>query len=89
MHQIAEKSLCGENRGQKHQPAASHWQTFITYLCIEYISLSRVRTRNGSGDSIGSCKSNYHTITTAPWKLFIRGNHYSNKETSKHNITFI
>jgi len=28
--------------------------------------LSWVRTHNISGNSIGSCKSNYHTITTAP-----------------------
>ena len=47
----------------------NHWQT----LSHNVVHLSGSRTHNISGDSligtncIGSCKSNYHRITTAPF----------------------
>ena len=50
--------------GENHRHVASHWQTLshnVVHLALIYI-----RTHNISGigtDCIGSCKSNYHTIT--------------------------
>ena len=54
--------------GENHQPVVSHWQTFqcimlyrvhLTRAGFELTSLVVIGT-----DCIGSCKSNYHIITT-------------------------
>ena len=53
--------------GENHRPVASHWQT-LSHNVVHF-TLIEIRTHNISGDDcIGSCKSNYHTITatTAP-----------------------
>ena len=42
-------------------PVASHWQTLSHN--VVYLTLIEIRTHNICGDSIGSCKSNYCTIT--------------------------
>ena len=61
--------------GENHQPAASHWQTLSHYVVsstpwegLELTTLVVIGT-----DCIGSCKSNYRTITTttAPQFLFM------------------
>jgi hypothetical protein len=60
--------------GENHKPVASHWQTLC---CIEYTSpwtgfelttLLAIAYTIGT-DCTGSCKSNYHTITTVPIKV--------------------
>ena len=49
-----------------HWLAASHWQTLLHN--VVHLAMSRIWTDNTNGDRhqlhIGSCKSNYHTITT-------------------------
>ena len=60
---VEETGVPGENR----RPAASHWQTLLHNVASSTPSLSRIWTCNVSGegiDCIGSCKSNYHMITT-------------------------
>ena len=49
---------------KKHRPVVSHWQTLSHHVVLSTPCLSGVRTRNFSGDCIGSYKSNYHTIMT-------------------------
>ena len=53
--------------GENHRPAAGHWQILLNNVESSTPSLSSIRTHKVSGDRIdcmGSCKSNYHTITT-------------------------
>ena len=53
--------------GENHRPAASHWKLYhiIVYRVHHAWSLFDLTTLVViSTDSIGSCKSNYHTITT-------------------------
>ena len=50
--------------GEKHRPVVSHWQTLSHHVVLSTPCLSGFRTRNFSGDCIGSYKSNYHTIMT-------------------------
>ena len=63
-------SLVEETRvpGGNHQSAANYWQTISNNVVSSTPRLSGVRTHNVSDDMhwlhIGSCKSNYHTITT-------------------------
>jgi hypothetical protein len=58
--------------GENHWPFSSHWQTLIKQCCIEYTSPwtgFELTTLMVIGtDCTGSCKSNYHMITsmTAP-----------------------
>jgi hypothetical protein len=56
-----------EETGENYLPSASH---SITQCCIEYTSpwaWFELTTLVVIGtDCIGSCKSNYHTTTTAP-----------------------
>jgi len=59
--------------GEKHRPVASHWQPLSQNIVsstprIERYSNLMTLVVTGTG-CIGSCKSNYHTIstTTAPW----------------------
>ena len=65
MHQIELKNHYVEETGDKNTNPP---QVTDKLLSHNYASrtprLSGVRTRNGCGDSICSCKSNYHTITT-------------------------
>jgi len=65
MHQIELKNHYVVETGAKNTDPP---QVTDKLLSHNYVSstprLSGVRTRNGSGDIIGSCKSNYHTITT-------------------------
>ena len=53
--------------GENHRPAASHWQT-LSHECCHRIHLARVGFKLTivviGTDCIGSCISNYHTITT-------------------------
>jgi len=75
---------------ENHRPVASHWQTLSYYVFTflfyrVHLAMSRIGTHNVSGDRhcdcTGSCKSNYHTITTTTvpnmswwyitWRLFI------------------
>ena len=54
-------------RGENNHPAASHWQTLshnVVHLTLIALTTSVVI----GTDCLGSCKSNYHTITamTAP-----------------------
>jgi hypothetical protein len=52
---------------ENHLTAASHWQTLSQNLLSSKPRLGGIPTNNFS---IGSCKSNYHTVKamTAPWK---------------------
>ena len=57
--------------GENHWPATSHWQTFY-YIMLYTSRWEGVEPTTSvviSTDCIGSCKSNYHTITatTAPF----------------------
>ena len=60
--------------GENHWPAANHWQTLSHNVVSSTPRLSGVRTHNVSDDRhwlhIGSCKSNYHTITTMTAHFF-------------------
>ena len=51
---------------ENHRPVTSHLQTLSHN--VVHLALIEIQTHNISGDYIGSCKSNYHTITanTAP-----------------------
>jgi hypothetical protein len=60
--------------GESHWPGASHWQT-VSYKIVYRVHLAwakfELTTLVVIGiDSIGNCKSNYHTITTTTtlWK---------------------
>jgi hypothetical protein len=64
-----------EGPGENYQPAASHQQTWSQNIVLSTPRLSGIRTHNLvviDTDCIGSCKSNYHTITTttAPWSVW-------------------
>ena len=48
--------------GENHWPVASHWETLSHN--VVHLALIEIQTHNISGDCIGSCKSNYHMITT-------------------------
>ena len=51
-------------QGENHRPVASHWHTLSHN--VVHLALVEIPTNNISGDStdcIGSCNSNYHTIT--------------------------
>ena len=53
---------------ENHRPVPSLWQTLSHNVVSSTHWLNGIRTHNVSGDTdyIGSYKSNYHTITTAP-----------------------
>ena len=61
--------LLVEENGENHRPVASHWQTFITWCCIEYTSQwtrFKLTTLVVIGTNCtGSCKSIYHR--SQPW----------------------
>ena len=58
--------LLVEQTGENHRPAASHWQTLSRKVVSITPGLSGIQLTTlvviGT-DCIGSCKSNYHTIT--------------------------
>ena len=59
--------LLVEETGENHRPVTSHWQTLSHN--VVHLTLIEIRTSMVIGtDCVGSCKSNYHTITitTAP-----------------------
>ena len=60
---VEETGVSGEN----HWPITSHWQTLSHNVvsCTPHISGIQMLVVMGT-DWIGSCKSNYHTITMAP-----------------------
>jgi hypothetical protein len=47
--------------GENLRPVAIHWQTLSHN--VVHLALIEIRPHNISGDCIGSCKSNYYTIT--------------------------
>jgi hypothetical protein len=51
--------------GENHRPVASHWQT----LSHNVVSSTPFHEQVLNTDSIGSCKSNYHTIMTWMWHI--------------------
>ena len=57
-------SFIGGLPGENHRPATSHWQILSHYVVLIGIELTTLVVIGT--DCIGSCKSNYHTITTAP-----------------------
>jgi hypothetical protein len=64
---------------ENQRPVASHWQTLSHN--VVHLALIEIRTHNICGDSIGSFKSNYRTITatTNPKKieyLFFKKKYY-------------
>ena len=62
--------LLVQETGENHRPVASHWQTLSHNVVQLALTEIKLRTSVVTGtDCIGSCKSNYHTITTttAPW----------------------
>jgi hypothetical protein len=66
---MAVSFIGGGNRSvrENHRPVASHWQTLSQNVVSSTPPLNGIQTHNVSGnigtDCIGSCKSNYHTIT--------------------------
>jgi hypothetical protein len=56
--------------GKNHRSVTSHWQ--ILSHNVLYLALIEIQMAIGT-DCIGSCKSNYHTITamTAPLTVFV------------------
>ena len=63
---------------ENHRPVASHWQALSRN--VVHLALRRIRIHNIIGTyCIGSCKSNYHMITTTTasilpietWRTFI------------------
>ena len=75
--------LLVEKSGENHWPVTSYWQTLSHKCCIEYTSpwtgFELIILVVIGTDCTGSCKSNYHTITTmtAPrydiWKFSLEG----------------
>ena len=61
---VKETGVLGEN----HRLVASHWQTLLHNVVSSIPRLSGIRTHNAivviGTDCIGSCKFNYHMITT-------------------------
>ena len=57
---MEETGVCGEN----HRPVASHWQT-LSHNVVSSTPRHELPISVVTGtDCSGSCKSNYHTITT-------------------------
>ena len=77
---------------EKHQPAASHWQTFITYCCTEYtltwagFELTALVVIHRMHRYKCSCKSNYYTITATTTQAWIsqHSNHQSKFSKQYH-----
>jgi hypothetical protein len=62
--------------GENHRPITSHWQTFhIMLYTSPWLRFELTTSVVIDTDCIGSCKSNYHTITvtTAPQSKWICG----------------
>ena len=56
---------------ENHRPVASHWQTLSPN--VVHLAMIETRTHNIT-DCIGSCNSNYHTITattTPMWDVVV------------------
>jgi hypothetical protein len=75
-----------------HRPATSHWQTLSHNVCIEYTSQwtgFKLTLVVIGTDCIGSCKSNYHKITTtmAPLALLKKFAIKTNTLKSFHFVT--
>jgi hypothetical protein len=62
---MAVSVLGGRNRRTWRKPSTCPCGKSLTHLSHNavHVALIEIRTHNISGDCIGSCKSNYHTIT--------------------------
>jgi hypothetical protein len=72
--------------GEKHLPAASHWQTLshnAVHLAMIGIRKNNISCAIGT-DCIGSCKSNYHTITATTAPLYKNGVRTHNFSGDRH-----
>jgi hypothetical protein len=73
--------------GENHRPVASHWQILI-HNVVHFV-LIEIRTSVVIGtDYIGSCKSNYNTITatTAPNNVVFRIDCESSDHGGRHHV---
>ena len=68
---VEETGIPGEN----HRAVAIHWQT-ISYCCIAWVGFELTTLVGIGADCIDSCKSNYHTITTAPICMCLWGSSF-------------
>ena len=64
-------------------PCLKSLTSFITMLYRIHLAMSVVQTHNVSGDCTGSCKSNYHAITTTAASICIIEH---NKEHNIYNV---
>ena len=72
--------------GENHQSVASHWQT-VSYNCVSSTPRHEWDSNSQLQVGTGSCKSNYHTITTTttpPLGTALRA--YENEEVHEKNM---
>ena len=56
--------LLVEETGENRRPVASHWQTVLYRVYLDLAGYALITSVVVGTDYIGSCKSNWHTITT-------------------------
>ena len=76
---------------ENHRPAVSHLQTNLDNIRLyreHLMSRFDLKTLVAIGtDCIGSCKSNYHTITTAPEENALFKTIIKNAQIARRSIT--